>query len=68
MKMKKRIVASAAVLAGALLFSAAFTSCAENEKKVETTTESTTMDPVVTPLPDTVKMDTAAPMPVKTTN
>ncbi|RYF84638.1 MAG: hypothetical protein EOO03_14515, partial [Chitinophagaceae bacterium] len=61
--MTNRMVALAT---GALLTAGFVTSCAEKEKKVETVTESTTTEPVVAPAPDTVKMDTAAPMPVKT--
>jgi len=68
MKMKKLNVAFAGVFACALIFSVVFTSCNDGEKKVETVTESTTIDNVKMPMNDTMKMDSAASMPVKTTN
>ncbi len=68
MKMKKLNVAFAGMLSFALLASVLFTSCNNGEKKVETTTESTTVDTVMKSMPDTMKMDSAAPMPIKTTN
>ena len=66
--MKKLNVAYAGMIACALIFSVVFTSCNNEEKKVETVTESTTMDTVMQTMPDTMKMDSAAPMPIKTTN
>lgn len=68
MTMKKLNVAFAGMFAVAVIFSVVFTGCNEGEEKVKTVTESTTTDTVIAPMPDTVKMDTAAPMPVKTTN
>ncbi len=68
MKMKKLNVAFAGMFACALIFSVVFTSCNDGEKKVETVTESTMIDTVMTTMPDTMRMDSAASMPVKTTN
>ncbi|MBC7867815.1 MAG: hypothetical protein H7X88_09810 [Gloeobacteraceae cyanobacterium ES-bin-316] len=66
--MKKLKVHFAALLGCFTLLAVVQTSCNDGEKKVETVTETSTTDTMMTPVIDTMKMDSAAPMPVKTTN
>ena len=69
MIIKKLNFAFAAMLGCIALVTVLASGCNEGEKKTEGTTETvTTTDTVKMTMPDTMKMDSAVPMPIKTVN
>ena len=70
MIIKKLNFAFAAMLGCIVLLTVIVSGCNEGEKKTEGTTESVTTvtDTLKMDVPDTMKMDSAMPMPIKTVN
>lgn len=70
MIIKKLNFAFVAMLGCIALLSVLATGCNGGEKKAESTTESVTTvkDSVIMNMPDSEKMDSAVPMPIKTVN
>ncbi len=70
MIIKKLNFAFAAMLGCIALLTVLASGCNEGEKKTEGTTETTTTvtDSLKMTMPDTMKMDSAVPMPIKTVN